>query len=149
MTEGFNGDKWFLHFLDDTTGMNFVYTFPTKSFLTATIQQFTTSIRRRFGFEIKILHSDNERTLGKRFDTWIKQEGDTFESSTPYTPEQNGAAEGSGGITSTRAPVIRISANPPENVWPEIEQSYLFGAEMCTGHNSTLSCTSISTASSE
>jgi hypothetical protein len=77
MTEGFNGDKWFLHFLDDTTRMNFVHTFPTKSFLTVTIQQFT---RRIFGFEIKIFHSDNERTFGKRFDTWIKQEGDTFES---------------------------------------------------------------------
>jgi GAG-pre-integrase domain len=26
MTEGFNGDKWILHFLDDKTKMNFVYT---------------------------------------------------------------------------------------------------------------------------
>jgi transposase InsO family protein len=102
MTEGFNGDKWILHFLDNATRMNFVYTFPTKSLLTATIQQFTTFVRRRFGFDTKIFHSDNERTLGKRFDTWIKQEGYTFESSAPYTPEQNGAAERSGGMITTQ-----------------------------------------------
>jgi len=38
------------------------------------------------GYEIKIFHSDNERSLGKVFDDWIKQEGYTFESSAPYTP---------------------------------------------------------------
>src|SRR5271170_6593873 len=123
MTEGFNGDKWILHFLDNATRMNFVYTFPTKSLLTATIQQFTAFIRRRFGFETKIFHSDNERTLGKRFNTWIKQEGYTFESSAPYTPEQNGAAERSGGMITTRARAIRISANLPENLWPEIAKA--------------------------
>jgi WD40 repeat protein len=65
ITEGFNGDKWILHFLENATRMNFVYTFSTKSLLTAVIQQFTAFIRRRFCFEIKIFHSDNERTLGK------------------------------------------------------------------------------------
>jgi GAG-pre-integrase domain/Subtilase family len=87
MTEGFNGDKWVLHFLEDIMRLNFVYTLATKSLLTSTIQQFTAFVHRRFGFEIKIFHSDNERTLGKKFDTWIKDNGYTFEPSAPYTSE--------------------------------------------------------------
>ena len=122
MMEGFNGDKWVLHFLD-TMRLNFVYTLPTKSLLTSTIQQFTAFVRRRFGFKIKIFHSDNERTLGENFDTWIKENGYTFESSAPYTTEQNGAAERSGGMIITRARAIRISANLPENLWPEITRA--------------------------
>ena len=123
MTEGFNGDKWILHFLDDATRMNFVYTLPTKSLLTDTIQQFAAFIRRRFGYEIKVFHTDNERTLGDRFNTWIKQEGYAVESSAAYTPEQNGAAERSGGTITVRARAIRIGANLPENLWPEIAKA--------------------------
>jgi GAG-pre-integrase domain len=69
MTEGFNGDKWVLHFLDDATRMNFVYTLPRKSFLTVTIQQFTALIRRRFKYEVGTFHADNETALGENFDT--------------------------------------------------------------------------------
>jgi len=85
MTEGYNGDKWVLHFLKDNMRLNFVYTLATKSLLTSTIQQFTAFVHRRFGFEINIFHSDNKRTLGKKFDTWIKENGYTFEPSALYT----------------------------------------------------------------
>lgn len=120
MTEAFNGDKWVLHFLDDTTRMNFIYTLSSKALLTVAIQQFTAFIHRRFNHEVKIFHLDNERSLGDKFDNWVKQDGYTIESSAPYTPAQNGAAERSGGMIISRARTIRISANLPENLWPEI-----------------------------
>jgi transposase InsO family protein len=120
MTEGFNGDKWILHFLDDATRMNFIYTLSRKSLLTDTILYFTAYIRRRFNYEVKILHTDNERALGETFKTWIKDNGYTVEYSAPYTPGQNGAAERSGGLIISKARLIRINANLPENLWPEI-----------------------------
>jgi hypothetical protein len=120
MTEGFNGDKWVLHFLDDATRLNFVYTLSRKSFLTDTILRFTAFIRRRFNYRVRIFHTDNEPALGEKFDTWIKDNGYTVEYSAPYTPGQNGAAERSGGLIITKARTIRINANLPENLWPEI-----------------------------
>jgi hypothetical protein len=100
--------------------MNFVYTLSQKSFLNDTILTFTAYIRRRFGYEVRIFHTDNERALGETFDTWIKGNGYTVEYSAPYTPGQNGAAERSGGLIITKARLIRINANLPENLWPEI-----------------------------
>jgi hypothetical protein len=69
MTEGFNGDKWVLYFLDDVTRMNFVYTLSRKSFLTDTILYFAAFIRRRFKYEVKAFHTDNESALGEKFNT--------------------------------------------------------------------------------
>jgi hypothetical protein len=69
MTEGFNGDKWVLYFLDDATRMNFVYILSRKFFLTNTILYFAAFIRRRFKYKVKTFHTDNEPALGEKFDT--------------------------------------------------------------------------------
>ena len=50
---------------------------------------------------------------------WIQQEGLTVERSAPYTPQQNGAAERSGGVIIAKARTMRIEAHLPEEVWPE------------------------------
>jgi hypothetical protein len=69
MTEGFNKDKWVLHFLDDATRMNFIYTLFRKSFLTDTILNFAAFIRRRFKYKVKTFHTDNKPALKEKFDT--------------------------------------------------------------------------------
>ena len=60
------------------------------------MQEFITWLRRHYGYEVKTFRTDNETSLGKRFTTWVKDNGYTVESSAPYTPEQNGAAEKTG-----------------------------------------------------
>jgi transposase InsO family protein len=133
MTEGFNGDKWVLYFLDDVTRMNFVYTLSRKSFLTDTILYFAAFIRRRFKYEVQTFHTDNEPALGEKFDTWVKDNGYTVEYSAPYTPGQNGAAERSRGLIIIKARIIRINANLPEDLWPEITiaAKYLLNRTPC------------------
>src|SRR5204863_1388254 len=64
--------------------------------------------------------TDGERSLGKKFQDWIKSKGITLETSAPYTPEQNGSAERSGGVIISRARAMRVHANLPEHLWPEI-----------------------------
>jgi hypothetical protein len=66
------------------------------------------------------LRSDKEKRLGKDFNEWIKAKGFTFEPSAPYTPEQNGAAERSGGVIIRRGRAMRIHVKLPESLWPEI-----------------------------
>jgi hypothetical protein len=120
MSEGYNRDEWILHFLDDATRMNFVYTLPVKPLLPDSVQEFTTWVRRHYRYEVKTFRTDNETSLRKRFTTWVKDNGYTVESSTTYTPEQNGAAEKAGHAIIVKARLIWIRANLPKNLWPEV-----------------------------
>jgi len=68
MTEGFNGDRWILHFLDDNTRLNVVYTLPdrTQKSILTTIQHFVAFIERQFGYKVKVFKTDNDSALGKQ-----------------------------------------------------------------------------------
>ena len=120
--EGFNGDRYASHFLDDKTRMNWVYTHSrkTQAALLDIFKEFTAYVERQFGRKIKIFRIDNESSLGGQFDQWATDEGIEFETSTPYAPEQNGAAERSGGVMVTKARCIRVKASLPEEMWPEM-----------------------------
>ena len=46
---------------------------------------------------------DQETALGRQFTAWTTEKGIMVEYSSPYTPEQNGAAERSGGVIMAKA----------------------------------------------
>ena len=120
--EGFNGDRYTSYFLDDKTRMSWIYTHSQKaeSILLDIFQEFEAFVRRQYDRKIKIFRIDGETALGKRFDTWATREGIDFKTSTPYSPEQNGSAERSGGVIVAKSRCIRINASLPEEMWPEI-----------------------------
>jgi hypothetical protein len=120
MKEGYNGDKYVSHFLDDRTRMSFVYTMPRKSMAFSNILQFVAYVERRWDRKVKILHMDHERALGNKFQNWVGTQGITVEPSAVYTPEQNGSAESSGKWLIIKARCMRIEANLPESLWPKI-----------------------------
>ncbi len=68
---------------------------------------------------------DNERSIGKKSQDWIKSKGITLETSALYIPEQNSSAECSRGII-TRARAMRVHANLPEDLWPEIVSAAVY-----------------------
>jgi len=119
--EGFNGDKYASHFLDDKTRMNWVFTHSekTQKVLLNIFEEFAEYIKRQFERKIKIFRNDNESALGNDFKAWTRREGIDLETSVPYSPEQNGSAERSGGVIVAKARCIRIHANLPEEMWPE------------------------------
>ena len=119
MTYGFNHRRWFIHFLCDHTRMNHVDTLPQKSGALQSIKDFAAWIRNRYDISIRFLHLDGETSLGNAFNRWIAKKGITVEQSAPYTPEQNGAAERSGGVIIFKARSMRIGARLPEDLWPE------------------------------
>ena len=123
ITPAFNGPRWILHFLDDYTRMNFIYTLSRKTQATQTVIEFHTYVRIQYGCHINVFHTDGETALGGEFDRWVKWKGIAMEISAPYTPAQNGAAEKSGGVIMTRARAIRIEASLPTDIWPEIVQT--------------------------
>jgi hypothetical protein len=69
MLEGYNKDKWILHFLNDATRINFVYTLLIKSLLLDLVEEFIAFVRYYYGYKVKTFRINNEASLGKRFTT--------------------------------------------------------------------------------
>ena len=85
MEEGYNGDQWVLHFLDDFLRLNFVYTLWSKRQITDTVQDFSTLVQNQYGQSVKIYRTDSERSLGHKFRDWTGTDGIITEISAPYT----------------------------------------------------------------
>ena len=102
--------------------MNYVYSLSNKeqSTILRTLKEFVAFVQTRYNCTVRGFRSDDERGLGKRFTRWIKTSGRTFEPSAPYTHEQNGSAERSGGVIISRARAMRVHARLPKDLWPEI-----------------------------
>ena len=60
VTPAYNNHCWVLHFLNDFSWMNFVYTLATKSELTKTVQQFTAYVKRQYNVQVCHMHCDRE-----------------------------------------------------------------------------------------
>ena len=110
----YNGDRYLLHFLEDSMQMHFVYTLANKSQAFQTVKDFIAFVKRQYNIDVKILRIDGERALNKQFTTWANRLGIVIERSAVYTPEQNGPAERSGGVILARARLLRISSQIPK-----------------------------------
>jgi hypothetical protein len=119
ITTAHNQDKWISHFRCYYTGMDFAYTHTKKSQAVDIVTEFLNLTQNRYG------RTDGETSLGSRFKELTAARGITTERSAPATPVQNGAAERSGGVIVLRARCLRIAAQLPANLWPEIVQAYL------------------------
>lgn len=120
LSTAYNGYKWVSHFTCYQTTMDFVYCHARKSQALDTIREFLNMVRTRFGRRVKYFRTDGERTLGREFDMLMDTYGITTERSAPATPAQNGAAERAGGVIVTRARAMRLAAQLPAELWPEI-----------------------------
>ena len=122
MDTGLGSDRWIAHFQCDMTRMNHVYTLTDKRGPTilSCFQDLEQLVRTRWNFQIRIIRTDGERSLGNEFNQWKSAKGITVEKSAPFTPEQNGASERSGGVIIERARSLKASSNLPALLWPEI-----------------------------
>lgn len=89
----YNSDKCILHFLDDYSRMNFVYTLRGKDQTTRPIKEYAGYVHRQYQQLIQIFRIDGERSLGRKFNERIREQGVLMEISATYTPAQNRAAE--------------------------------------------------------
>jgi len=119
----YNGKEWVEHFLDDCTRMNHIRTMSKKSEAFQGVKDYVALIKRQYGCDVKILRLDGEKSLDKRFIEWANRKGIKIERSASYTPEQNGAAERSGGVIIARARLLRIDSQLPKYLWPEFVQT--------------------------
>ena len=115
-----NKDEWVSHFACHATDFNMVFTHPHKGDASKICKEAINLIETRFKAKVVFIRSDRERSLGNNFNDLLVEKGITHESSTPYTPEQNGHSERKGGILAMKARALRIDAGLPIFLWPEI-----------------------------
>jgi len=123
MRPAMDDSEYIQHFFDECTHMNFVYTKESKRTSLATTQDFCAMTERQYNLPVKILRLDGETSLLTKLEKWAAKKGIIIERSPPHTQDQNGAAERSGGVLIARSTSLRIEANFPEELWPEIYQT--------------------------
>ncbi|CAD6501011.1 BgTH12-06711 [Blumeria graminis f. sp. triticale] len=83
-------------------------------------------VKTQFSLDICVVHRDNDVSLQQEYQNFISDHGILDEPTAPYTPAQNGSAERSGGVISSKARTMRISSNLPQFLWPEIWKTAVF-----------------------
>ncbi|CAL8085513.1 unnamed protein product [Prunus armeniaca] len=88
------GNRYFLTFIDDYTGMCWVYFLRHKSEVLSVFKRFKAIVGLQSGYKLKKLISERggEYTSVK-FDRFYEDVGMERQLTTPYTPQQNGVAE--------------------------------------------------------
>ena len=120
MNTGYNGDQYVSHFQCRQYLFNLVYTHPKKSDALQFFEKAMNTIENRYNGKVRYIRLDGETSLGNAFEALVIEKGIKPERTAPDTPAQNGGSERSGRVLITKARTMRIEANLPGDIWPEI-----------------------------
>lgn len=93
-TPSFGGARYFVSFIDDFSKKVWIYIIKAKSECFAKFKEWKALVEKQCEHKIKVLRSDNgHEYLSIQVDELLKHEGIARQTSTPYTPQQNGVVE--------------------------------------------------------
>lgn len=117
VTDRFSGLIWDFYFKDNRlakTIINFI----------DIISRF---LKTQYSIIVKVIECDGEITATKpEVARWCSTHSIILEPSAPDTQAQNGGAERSGGVIKDTARAIRLDANLPWELWPEITRAAVY-----------------------
>ncbi|KAH5706327.1 RNA-directed DNA polymerase [Parastagonospora nodorum] len=88
---------------------------------------FVQFMKKQFNITVKVIETDNEIvTVKQEVEKWCTSLSIRLEPSAPDTQAQNGGAERSGGVIKEKARAIRLDANLPWELWPEITRTAVY-----------------------
>ncbi|KAF4469891.1 hypothetical protein FALBO_3208, partial [Fusarium albosuccineum] len=103
------GYTWDFYLTERTTGV-----------LSPTLDDFFEMLLTQYGIKVKRIETDNELLRHPDITQSLSARGIIVEPSAANTQAQNGGAERIAGVIKTKARCMRIGANFPEALWPEI-----------------------------
>lgn len=118
--ETYGGNRWFVTFIDDATGITFVFFLKTKDEVFDKFKMVVNLIKTQLGREVKVLRTDNSREyVNGKMKTFIEDHGIEHQRTAPNTPEQNGVAERKNRtlVESTRS--MLFAKDLPLQLWAE------------------------------
>lgn len=119
-TETLGGAKYFMTFIDDYSKKVYVYFLRYKSEALEKFKEFKHEVENQLDAHIKILRTDNGlEYVNKGFSDFLKGAGIIHQTTTPYTPEQNGTAERMNRTLVERAKCMLLNANLSKQYWAD------------------------------
>ena len=117
ITDRFSGFLWDFYFKDNR---------PARSII-STLSIFVKFLKSQFNITVKVIETDNEIvTVKQQVEKWCTAQNIRLEPSAPDTQAQNGGAERSGGVIKEKARAMRLDANLPWDIWPEIVRTAVY-----------------------
>lgn len=114
------GARYFVTFIDDFSRRVHVYFIKNKNEVFEKFLEFKNRVENELSTKIKILRSDNGTEYKNNiFEAFLKKSGILHQTSTPYTPEQNGLSERMNRTLIERAKCMILNANLHVAFWAE------------------------------
>jgi hypothetical protein len=108
---------WDFYFKDNRTAKSIIHQ----------LGIFIQFMKKQFNITVKVIETDNEIvTVKQEVARWCASLSIKIEPSAPDTQAQNGGAERSGGVIKEKARAIRLDANLPWDLWPEITRAAVY-----------------------
>ncbi|KAL0858839.1 hypothetical protein ABMA27_011295 [Loxostege sticticalis] len=112
--------KYFITFVDDFSRKVYVYFLKNKLDIKSVFERFKNEVENETDRRIKILRTDNGKEYcNNMFLKCLADSGIKHQTSTPYTPEQNGLAERMNRTLVERAKAMLFDANLKKEYWAE------------------------------
>ena len=119
-TETFGHKKYFLTFIDDHSRYTVVYLLHSKDEVAVKLEEYIAYVSNKFGRKPQVLRSDNgTEYTGKGTQAILKKAGIQFQTSVPYSPQQNGIAERKNRTLCESARSMLFDAGLATKFWGE------------------------------
>ena len=114
------GNKYVATFLDDYSKLSYVKPVPTKEIVPDIVKTVINQWEKQVGNPVKIVRSDRGgEYINTRLKDFFASKGIVHQTTAPYTPEQNGAAERLNRTLMERVRAMLQDAQVPANLWGE------------------------------
>jgi transposase InsO family protein len=119
-TASLGGNKYVATFLDDFTGLSVVVPIPLKSSVPSEVQRVIEQLERQSGNRVINVRTDRGgEYLNKELAEYYAKKGITHQTTAPYTPQQNGAAERLNRTLIERVRAMLADSSLPLSMWAE------------------------------
>ena len=129
--ESLGGYKYFLTFIDDFTHYTWTYLLVNKSDVAKIFQEFLSSVELESGQLVKILRTDGGREYLGAVSDLLKSKGIKHQTTTPYTPQQNGVSERMNRTLCETMRCMMHDGNLPQSLWGEAIMTVTYLRNRC------------------
>ena len=124
--------KYFVTFIDDFSRKIWIYPIKVKGECLDKFKEFKALVENRCEKKIKMLRSDNGgEFMSNQFREFLKKEGIARQTSTPYTPQQNGVAERANQTIVEMARSMLHAQNLSLDLWAEAVVNAVYTSNRC------------------
>ncbi|BFG20494.1 hypothetical protein CerSpe_067680 [Prunus speciosa] len=113
-----NGFRWFVTFIDDCTRLTWVFLLKNKHDVASILPEFCTMVSTQFHAQIKVFRTDNGgEYVNNTFVSFFHAQGIIHQTTTPFTPQQNGVSERKNRQLLEVARSLMLDMSIPHHLW--------------------------------